>query len=93
MDKDTAVSAGRADKIAVNELSLAFFGGTRYGWGLDKRVKKSWHISDAHDKDDMCDDNEDEGPIGIDEPFQSGHFIPPAHMHCECELGLTRMRR
>lgn len=93
MSKDKALSAGRADKIAVNELSLAFFNGTRYGWGLDLRARKSWIVSDAHDKDDICDDNEDEGPIEINEAFQSGDFIPPAHINCECELGLTRVKR
>lgn len=92
MSKEKALSLGRADGIAVNELSLAFFGGTRYGWGLDKKARKIWQLSFAHDNDDLCDDNADEGPIGINEAFQSGHFIPPAHNNCECELGLMRVR-
>lgn len=93
MSKVRALSVGRAEDAAVNELSLAFFGGTRYGWGLDKRARKVWHLSSWHDQDDMCDDNADEGPIGINEVFQSGHFIPPAHIRCECELGLVRIKR
>jgi hypothetical protein len=92
MSKSKALSLGRADSIAVNELSLAFFGGTRYGWGLDKKARKSWLLSSMHDLDDTCDDNADEGPISINAAFQSGDFIPPAHIKCECELGLSRIR-
>lgn len=92
MSKSRVASLGRADTIAVNELSLAFFGGTRYGWGLDKTALKTWELSSAHDMDDICDDNYDEGAIGINDVFESGHFIPPAHIKCECDLGLVRKK-
>lgn len=92
MSKARALSLGRADAAAINELSLAFFGGTRYGWGLDPSARKTWELSSAHDVDDTCDDNADEGPISINDAFQSGHFIPPAHIGCECELGLVRLK-
>lgn len=88
ISKDRAVSRDRADLIAVDNLAVAFFRGTRFGWGLNKRSRKQWHVSDGHDKDDICDDNEDDGPIAINEPFQSGDFEPPAHPWCDCEMEL-----
>lgn len=90
MSKEKALSEGRADTIAANELDLGFFGGTLSGWKLDLRAKKEWLVSDAHDKDDMCDDNEDDGPIYISDPFTSGHLCPPAHISCTCILALRR---
>lgn len=86
-------SPARADLIAVNNLAVAFFRGTRFGWGLNEDSLKSWFVSDVHDKDDTCDDNEDEGPIPIEEPFQSGDFEPPAHVSCGCDMRLSRRRR
>jgi hypothetical protein len=93
MSKDYALSQGRADLIAVNELSLQFFGGTRYGWGLDPRARKKWLLSGGHDNDDICDYNYEEGLIPISDAFFSGHFIPPAHIKCTCVLGLVRKRK
>jgi hypothetical protein len=90
MSKNRVASNARADLIGVNNLAIAFFRGTRFGWGLDKRSRKRWELSDGHDKDDLCDDNFDEGPIGIDEVFQSGDSEPPAHIECNCFISLTR---
>jgi|ERR1700761_1017287 len=92
MGAKMAISEGRADLIAVNELSLQFFGGTRYGWGLDPTARKTWELSDGHDVDDTCDDNADDGPILIVDAFTSGDFIPPAHINCDCYLGLVRVK-
>lgn len=93
MSKTTALSEGRADLIAVNELAMAFFRGTRFGWGLDENSRKHWYVSDQHDKDDTCDDNQDDGWLSIDEPFQSGDFEPPAHIKCHCLMRLRRSRK
>jgi hypothetical protein len=90
MSKLTALSKGRADLIAVNELAIAYFRGVRKGYGQNKQARKRWYVSDQHDIDDICDMNEDDGPIGIDEAFQSGDFEPPAHINCTCLLRLTR---
>lgn len=92
MSKKKALSEGRADTIAANELDLGFFGGILSGWKLDLRAKKEWLVSDAHDKDDMCDDNEDDGPIFISDQFTSGHLCPPAHINCTCLMVLRRNR-
>lgn len=89
MSKDKALSEGRADIIADNELDLGFFGGIRFGWSLDISAKKIWIVSSEHDQDDLCDDNEDDGPISINDVFTSGDFEPPAHINCECDMGLV----
>jgi len=93
MSRARAISSGRADLIAINNLAVSFFRGTRFGWGLDENSLKSWYVSDAHDNDDTCDDNEDDGPIPINEPFQSGDFEPPAHIGCNCLMRLARRRK
>jgi hypothetical protein len=90
MTRERVASKGRADLIGINNLAVAFFRGTRFGWGLDKRSRKRWHISDAHDQDDICDSNVEDGALEIDEPFTSGDFEPPAHVECNCWLKLTR---
>lgn len=45
---------------------------------------KVWVIAGPHDLEDECDDNADDGPIPIDEPFSSGDDHEPAHINCEC---------
>lgn len=90
MIRERVASKGRADLIGVNNLTVAFFRGTRFGWGLDKRARKRWHVSDEHDQDDICDNNQDDGAIEINEAFSSGDFEPPAHVLCNCGMKLTR---
>jgi len=82
-------SKARAEKIAGNELRLAYFRGINKGWKLNPAARKEWWVSSAHDNDDTCDDNMDEGPIMPDEAFQSGDFEPPAHINCLCNLALV----
>jgi hypothetical protein len=38
------------------------------------------------DVEEICQDNEDEGPIPIGETFSSGDDAPPAHNNCRCWL-------
>ena len=35
---------------------------------------------------DICQENADASPIGIDETFPSGDSEPPAHPNCMCAL-------
>jgi hypothetical protein len=35
---------------------------------------------------DLCEENADASPIGIDEEFPSGDTEPPAHPNCMCAL-------
>jgi SPP1 gp7 family putative phage head morphogenesis protein len=42
----------------------------------------------AHDElvEETCEENEDAGPIGLDDVFPSGDDCPPAHPNCRCAL-------
>jgi len=78
----------RAKTVADNEMRVAFYSGKLKGWSQNKQAKKAWHVSSEHDQDDSCDDDEEDGPIPIDEPFTSGDMNPPAHINCNCSLWL-----
>lgn len=87
-----AISRLRTITDANNELGLAWYMGVRQGWTLNPLARKEWWVGNAHDVDDICDDNMDEGPIKPSEAFQSGDFEPPAHLYCDCNLVLSMMK-
>lgn len=88
--KSKLLSKQRANKVSIFESRKAAFSGKLKGWGRNKLSKKSWFTSDAHDTDDVCDDNEDDGIIDMGDVFTSGDPAPPAHLFCECSLWLHR---
>jgi hypothetical protein len=80
----------RAGNISKHQMDMNFFRGLRYGWSLNTLSRKRSYVSSDHDKDDVCDDNEDAGAIDIDDTFPSGDFEPPFHFGCECGFILVR---
>jgi len=92
---DNLVEAGfsedRAQLIAENEVANANSAGTLQGY-LDAEeagieVKKGWiTVGDEKVDGDICKANEDQGPIPVSEPFQSGHMAPLGHTNCRCSL-------
>jgi hypothetical protein len=86
--KSKLLSLSRANKVAVYESRKSAFSGRLKGWSLNKEAKKEWLTSDAHDQDDVCDDNEDDGIIDMDVAFTSSDMAPPAHLYCMCSLWL-----
>jgi Phage portal protein/Phage Mu protein F like protein len=82
-----AFSKQRADTIARTELKSADSEGAIAGWrasGL--KMKKEW-VRSANDADcDICEANEAQGPIDLDEEFDSGDDTAPAHPNCECAV-------
>lgn len=80
----------RAGGISKHQMDMNFFRGLRYGWSLNKISRKRSFVSSDHDKDDLCDDNEDAGAIDIDDTFPSGDFETPFHFGCECQMILVR---
>lgn len=75
-------SAARADLIAQTEANAAYNAGrdaTARAIGLDE---KSWETED--DPCPICEANEAEGWIGIDDTFSSGDDMPLAHPRCSC---------
>jgi hypothetical protein len=88
----TDTSKQRGDRIGVNETKTArSFGLTK---GLErlsrtkkKNIYKAWVTNG--DGCDACTANEDEGPIPIEDTFQSGDYAPTAHPGCDCDLEFT----
>lgn len=82
-----AFSDARAKLIAKTETSKASIQGSLTGWERSGVVSgKSSLLSDDHDHDDECDDNEADGVIALDEDFSSGDDGPPYHPGCNCSL-------
>lgn len=80
-------SAARAQTIARTELAFAHTEGNMAGWKESGVVEKKQSIlGSEHDMDDVCDDNASAGAIPIDEPFPSGHMLPPYHPNCVCDV-------
>lgn len=85
-------SKDRADLIAKTELGNAYSEGTRQAGlqlkdaGLD--MEKRWLT--VGDPCPICEDNEAEDWIDIDDDFPSGDDAPLAHPNCECALEVRR---
>lgn len=80
-------SRSRAETIARTELAFAHSHGNMAGWQESGEVdRKQSILGSEHDMDDMCDENAEAGPIGIDDDFPSGHFGPPYHPNCVCDM-------
>lgn len=82
-----AFSQSRAMTIARTELASAHIQGNMSGWKESGVVEQKQSIlGSEHDMDDICDDNADQGPIPLDEEFESGDIAPPYHPNCVCDL-------
>jgi SPP1 gp7 family putative phage head morphogenesis protein len=88
-----AFSADRAMLIARTETIRASNQGTLAGFKASGVVpQKIWTTAEDDDVSEDCEANGDQGPIGIDEAFDSGDDAPPAHPNCRCVLvGLTEL--
>lgn len=84
----TAFSDARADLIARTELRNAHNAGQLAGYQaateMGIALKKTWIAAD--EPCPICEENEAEGPIDVDEAFPSGDDAPTAHPNCECYL-------
>lgn len=78
----------RAQLVAVTELAFAYGAGTRQtantlsSAGLD--MEKSW--LPTTDPCDLCDGNDNEGWIDLEDSFFSGDENIPAHPGCRCDM-------
>lgn len=83
-------SDDRARMIAYTEIGNANATGTLNGFmaARDAGVEneKAWMTSGGDGCCDDCTANEDQGPIPLDEDFQSGDDAPLAHPNCQCVL-------
>jgi hypothetical protein len=88
---DAGFDEDRAALIAMTEIGNANSQGALEGYksagDAGVKVMKKWVTvgDDGVDKD-VCELNEAQGPIPLDEPFQSGHMAPLGHPRCRCVL-------
>ena len=88
----------RAMRIARTEISNSYnFGqldsvrqAREEGW-LPGEPEKSW-IAGGANPCEICEGNEADGPIPIDQQFSSGHDTPTAHPSCACSVGYSVRR-
>lgn len=78
-------SPERAEMIARTEVIRANNQGHLEAFRSSGVVKqKEW--SCAPDACDECQANEDQGPIDLDDAFESGDDAPPGHPNCRCTI-------
>ena len=73
----------RALMIAQTETSRAVSIASRELYNESGVELVEWLVADPCD---ICQENADVSPIGIDETFPSGDTEPPAHPNCVCDL-------
>lgn len=88
--KKNAATKNRAEGITGFEVPRMMFLGMRKGWnrvtGNRLPTKRWFTVSD--NPCELCIENEDVGPIPLDDPFPSGDYEPTIHINCDCILGL-----
>jgi hypothetical protein len=88
LEDDLEFSEERAERIANYEVTAANGAGKLEGYrlaiaaGVD--VEKEWLADEGACPE--CLANEAQGPIPVDEPFQSGAMAEPDHVNCECSV-------
>lgn len=87
IEDNYAFSKSRASTIARTEMKTADSQGAMAAWkasGL--KMKKEWVRSAGESECDICEANEAQGPIDINDSFESGDDTAPAHPNCECAV-------
>lgn len=86
LSKKGALGKKRSKSASKYEGSRIFFEQRAKAWRLKAGVMKAWYC--ASNPCDICQDNEDDGRIPIDQEFSSGDIAPPVHLNCECLMSL-----
>jgi hypothetical protein len=82
----------RAANIGLYETDAGYFSGSIELWdrcGIPKKVWKTAHNPDpgaGASGATPCRDNAYGSPVPIYDPFPSGHYMPPAHNYCQCDV-------
>lgn len=80
------LARARALTIAVTEYARVASGATREAYRAAGVTGKQWNTVDDDLVCAICAANEEQGPIPIDEEFESGDQNAPAHPKCRCNL-------
>jgi len=89
IEESTAFSHDRAMMIARTETIIANNAGAMVGYrsardDLGIVVKKEWLMGEGACP--ICEANAAQGPIDLDEDFESDDDAPPAHPNCRCAI-------
>lgn len=88
-DASGLFDTARAETIARTELAFARGAGALLGYRIAGEmgiaVLKTWEVDG--DPCLVCIENNEAGPIALDDPFPSGDLATPAHPNCQCHLG------
>lgn len=80
-------SPDRAEMISQTEIQRAHNASHLLAFKASGVVdQKEWSVSGEDSVCDECQDNADQGPIDLDDDFESGDDAPPAHPGCLCVL-------
>ena len=86
LQSDYAFSPERADMVSRTEIATANSESAmdtyREAKGEGISVQKEWLL--GSDPCEVCQANADQGPIDLDDDFDSGDDTSPAHPNCEC---------
>lgn len=86
-DNSFALSKSRAERAVRYEAARAYYTGLQQAlWGAD--MMKEWFTTSDNPCEE-CLDNEDQGPIPMEDQFQSGDYAPLAHLNCQCVLHVS----
>jgi hypothetical protein len=81
--EDLLDDSDRALTIAQTEMSSAVSVASRELYEESGAELVEWIVADPCD---LCQENADVSPIGIDDIFPSGDTEPPAHPNCVCDI-------
>lgn len=81
-DQMPEITKVRANMITNTETTNATQEATQQTYKEQGVTRKIWVLSE--DIGDECGVNADQGPIPIDDEFDSGDMHPPAHVNCRC---------
>ena len=79
-----AFSDERAMVISRTETIRASNEGALASYRAADVTEKEWTTAEDDRVSEDCEANGEQGPIGIDEAFDSGDDVPPAHPNCRC---------
>lgn len=90
LERDYAFSTERAQLIARTEVRNAIGHGALAGAQRVGMQVKGWRVSDDEGPCPLCEANQAQGWIPIDNPFVSGAMAPLQHPRCRCSASYRK---
>lgn len=79
------LKGGHAEDLAAVHLIRAYETGLLRAWAAGGVPARRWVMGrEQRCPEARCRNNDQGGPLPVDEPFPSGHEVPPVHVGCTC---------